>query len=63
MEDHFVKPDAGLRDFDLRHLLDATGTDVHRVVAMLELHLDSQLSVADHHLVGKIVKNKEENNV
>ena len=61
MEDHFVKPDAGLRDFDLRHLLDATGTDVHRVVTVLELHLDSQLSVADHHLIGTDVKKKEEN--
>ena len=62
MEDHFVKPDAGLRDFDLRHLLDAIGTDVHRVVTVFELHLDSQLSVADHHLIGKHVKKKEENN-
>ena len=55
MEDHFVKPDAGLSDLDLRHLLDAIGTDVHRVVAVLELHFHSQLSVADHHLIGKNV--------
>ena len=58
VEDHFVKPDAGLSDLDLRHLLDAIGTDVHRVVAVLELHFHSQLSVADHHLIGKNVKKR-----